>query len=198
NRDGVLDQDLDLNEIQWELLDNYFIGLNMSLIIITWYFIIYQWTSIHENGDYGYWISLGVKRNKFYVTTIVTYILSVFVTMVVSYLVITSIGGLKFETQDSIIIFLTTISFIVLLTGSASILSEIVSKNEIASPIFLISFLLGHYILQDSDNLASEILFPSYRFANYDFLLNLIVPLITGLILVFGGYKLNIRREIEI
>jgi hypothetical protein len=109
-----------------------------------------------------------------------------------------SIGGLGFDLKDNLMIYLITLAFLVLLTGVASILSETISKNEIISPVFLVLYLFGNYSMKDSDNLISQIVFPSYHLADYNILLSLILPLFLGIALIFVGYKMNLRREIEI
>lgn len=198
NKNGFTDSTTDVMQIQWNLLDDYVLGLNISIIIIAWYYIVFLWSSIHKNGDYGYWISLGVKREKFFLTSVLTFVLGVFFAVLSSYLVLTTVGGLDFNVQDTVSIYLILLTNIILLTGVAWILTELINNFEIVSVIFLGAFGISNFVFRDNDNLIFKILLPTFNLADYDLIFNFLIPLVIGLGLLFGSYKLNLKREIEI
>ncbi|MCE7735607.1 MAG: hypothetical protein GPJ54_12060 [Candidatus Heimdallarchaeota archaeon] len=198
NSNGFTNLENDIMQKQWDLLDDFAFGLNVAIILVTWYFIINHWTTIHNNGDYGYWITLGVQRDKFFITSVLTFVTSIFFAVLSSFLIITTVGGLDFEPQDLFFLHLIFLSNIILLAGFAWLLTELISNMELGSGIFFVTIGLGNFIFRDNDNLIFKVLYPTFHFANYDLVFNLVLPLIIGLSLLFVSYKLNLKREIEI
>lgn len=195
---GFTNPDRDIMQNQWVLVDDFAFGLNVAIILVTWYFIINQWTTIHNNGDYGYWVTLGVQRDKFFITSAFTFVTGIFFAVLSSFLVITTVGGLDFDPQDMFFLHLIFLSNIIMLAGFAWVVSEFITSMELASGIFFATIGLGNFLFRDSNSSIFKVLYPTFQLANYDLVLNLLLPLIIGLSLLFVSYKMNLKREIEI
>ncbi len=186
------------SKINFNLLEDYFIGLKVASILIITYFLTFQWSNIHRNGDYGYWISLGVKREKFYFTTALFFISMLFINAILSFTVLRTIGGLKFTLVDDITILLVILSTLILMVGIAWVIEEVITKPELSSGIFLSFWAVNFQLNRNEDNLLSDILFAESHISESSWPIHVITPLLIGLGLLYIGFYLNKRREIEI
>ncbi|OLS28379.1 MAG: hypothetical protein HeimC2_07250 [Candidatus Heimdallarchaeota archaeon LC_2] len=186
------------SDIHFDMLKEYLIGLKVASIIITSYFLTFHWSHIHRNGEYGYWISLGVKREKFYITTALFFISILFLNVIFSFIVLRTIGGLKFAFLDDLMILSIIFASMILMIGIAWVVGELVKKPELSSAIFLIFYGLNFQFNLNEENLLSDILFGESHIKNSNLLIHFLSPLVIGLVMIYLGYYLNKMREIEI
>ena len=186
------------SDIHFDLLKEYLVGLKLASILIISYFLTFHWSNIHRNGDYGYWISLGVKREKFYLTTVLFFISILFVNVILSFTVLRTLGGLKFRLVDDLMILSIIFASMILMIGIARVIGEFVKKPELSSAIYLIFYGLNFQYNLNEDNIISDILFPESHLKDNNLLVHLLSPMLIGFGLIYLGFYLNKRREIEI
>lgn len=186
------------SNINFDLLEEYLIGLKVASILIVAYFLTFQWSNIHRNGDYGYWISLGVKREKFFFTTALFFISILFINAILSFTILRTIGGLKFALVDDANILLVILSTLVLMIGVAWVIGEVITKPELSSGVYLIFWAVNFQLYRNEDNLISDVLFAESHIGESSWLIHVLTPLVIGLGLIYFGFYLNKRREIAI
>ena len=82
--------------------------------------------------------------------------------------------------------------------GIAWFMGELVKKPELSSAIYLIFYGLSFQFNLNEDNLISDILFAESHLKDNNPLIHFLTPLLIGLALIYLGFRLNKRREIEI
>jgi hypothetical protein len=188
----------EIEDVQFEFLDNYLLWAKIPLVIILSYLVTYQWAIIKKNGSFGYWLSLGVNRSYFFTQSLKTFSFNVFLGNLLGFLIILYPGGLSLSFSEILILLLLIFSSNFLLIGFALLFAEIIRIPEFASLLFMTLMGLNLAFNRNNNNLLSMIFLSEFQFINGSILISLLLSFLIGVTSVIGALKLHQRKDIEI
>ena len=67
-----------VRNMTFDLIDNYLSATNITMLILLAFFVSYRWSAMLTDASYGFWITLGVNKTKFYLQTTFKFLVVLF------------------------------------------------------------------------------------------------------------------------
>lgn len=128
----------DVETRQSWVIDNYLFSVNIVLLILLGFFVSYRWSNMQFNGSYGFWITLGVNRTKYYINATIKFVLLFYFGVAIGLTQIMFLNNMLNDLFFFLTLNLLILSHIGLLVGIAVLLGNIVRSPEIASLLYVL------------------------------------------------------------
>lgn len=186
-----------VNNYQFSLLQNYIFNFQLVYAIMCSFFLTYRWTSMKKDMTYGYWLTQGIDRKRFFIRSTFSFMLHGFAGSLLGLLLIVFGGGAIVGIADIFKIILLLFINLSLITSTAILLGEIINNPEFAMMLFVIIYALIIIIGQTSSN-ACNTFADSINIANSSCLINFMITLLVAIIIYGGAYKLHLSKDVAL
>jgi len=187
-----------LQDFRLDLIDTFLTSSKVAMIILVSFFVCYRWANMLNDGSYGFWLSTGVNRRKFFIRTGIKL---TFTFVLAQYLGITMIlyqNSIQLPILLIIQLALGIISNVIFILILAVFLSNWLRNPEFASITYLtiMGFNIG---FNSSSKSPLAMIFQSdlaYRTDNA--IIAFIISLIISSILLIITLRLHVSQDIDI
>lgn len=187
-----------IQEMQKTAIIDYFDIIKLSLVILVSFFITYRWASIHKDGSYGYFLTQGINRKRFYLISVGYFLGLSFVFTWLGFLIILNFGGLSFS-WTSVIFYTFTLFAIVLLILSFSILlAQVIKIPELAATGVSIIVIANSNFNSNVDSFIAKMLNPELNILAGNSILPLITSILVSMIMMLLGYLAHVKIDVEL
>lgn len=180
------------------IIQEYLIVSKMTLVALSSFFITYRWSLMEKNRNYGYWLTQGVNRSKFFLKSKIAFTLMGYFGVVIGLFLVIQFGGVALPTtlrlQLYTIVFVNTF----LLISMAIFIGEIVANPELSLLTLLFIYVISFFISNNSDNFISLLFFGDLHFANDNYISAMIFSFILGIILFLISLRIHTKRGIDL
>ncbi len=179
------------------LLLRFLLGVKIAIIVISGIFVVFRWSQIQSNGSYGYWVSLGLDRDVFYLYSFLVFLLYFYASVILGYISIGMMGGPVITIFSIITSFALIFSSVLNMFGLGVIIAEIF-KNPPLAMITYIGILGGNFFFNQSRNFLFLVFQSDLSVGTTDVLSTFVLSVATGVLLMLIGRAMHLRAEIEL
>ncbi len=169
-------------------LYNFSKGIIIGIIILTNIFIIYRWLIHRINGSYGYWLSMGIDRQKFIIYTVIYFMFYNSISIIIGILIIQLQYGVHIGFLQTFLLILRLISDLILILGMSLLICEVIKSPSIATFLFLGINTLIFYLLERNASINKILL------SNIFIIFNILF----GLLFIAIAIYLQLRAEFDL
>jgi len=187
-----------LQAIQTDFIIEFLFGAKIGLIMLASFLTVYRWGIIQSDGHYGYWVSTGVNRRKFYFYSIAGFLIYSYLGIIIGYGVIINMGGIHLSLSDHFILFILLFTSTINLFGLAIVTAEIINNALIAPVVFIGISGLNLIFNNNMDNIFNILFLPEFHFQSESSSIALIASLLFGIILMVTGLYFHEKAELEL
>ncbi|MHA2028267.1 MAG: hypothetical protein ACW99A_04095 [Candidatus Kariarchaeaceae archaeon] len=188
-----------VDDQQNDLIDTYLLSTKLSLVILLAFFLCYRWSTMQNDGSYGYWITQGVNRRKFFIETIYKFMAVIYFGIFAGLLGLIYLNGIYLEFLLFLKLNLLIISHIFILLSIGIIIGVLVKNPESASLLFIILFGIN-YAFNTSDTIWNKLLQSDlqYKATEGDLWFSLIASLGLGFIISIISLRVHLTLDMEL
>lgn len=185
---------------QNDLIDNYLLAVKLTLVILLAFFLCYRWSTMQNDGSYGYWLTQGVNRRKFFIETIYKFLVVIYFGVFIGLLGLIYLNGLYLDFQSFAMLNLLIISHILLLISVGIIIGVLTKNPESASLMFIIIFGINYAFNNASDSLLNNILQSDLQYNKSigDVWLSLVGAVGVGFTLLITALRTHLSLDMEL
>lgn len=184
--------------LEHAMLDNYLQATAITLSFVISYFVIFKWVLMKTDGTYGFWLTQGISRTKYYFYTIIKLVGVVLVGYLIGFLFITQLAGIAMSTSEEILFVLLMISNILSIFSLAIVLSELITDPELAAIIFLTISGFNLFFNTNYNSIFHKILLSDRHYDSNAGWGVLVLSLIYSGLMFFAGFRVHIKRSIDL
>ncbi|MCY3410658.1 MAG: hypothetical protein INQ03_03375 [Candidatus Heimdallarchaeota archaeon] len=193
-------------EINKESLDNYIfmktdtilIYQEVSIIIMLAFFICYRWSSVQADKSYGFWMTLGIKRRKYYMLSMSKFLTIIYSSVFLSILIIIYISRITFDLDIFFKLILLALSNVLLLITLAFLFGTVITNPELAAILYMTILITNVFAITNEDSIIHLLFRPLLHYKLDDGWIGLAISIILAVITFFIGLKLHERMDIEV
>ena len=180
-------------------IDNFLIAFKVTLLFLAAFLVLYRWSVNLKNGNYGYWLTLGIKREVLYLFVLGTLSLRLILSFLIPFLFLMIITGVTLSFSKILFLILLECVSIVFLVAFSLFLAESIEISELAVSTFVLTYAIL-FIVQGSSLLYYLRYLPLAEFEYNTSLpiIPLLLSLVGTIIFSFAGYFLHKRHDIEL
>lgn len=186
-----------ITQYQYDMIDNYLLYSKLTIVILISFFISYRWTSMQNDGSFGFWLTLGISRSRFYFLTVTKTLFIFYVSDVLGLISIIYINGLQFEPDVLILLNLLVLLNLLGIIGTAILISSVIPNPELASLSFLLLMMTNIILNTNYSSIFHQILNSDLHYA-VDSGISLVLAGITALVINILSYRILISMDMEI
>lgn len=185
-------------EDQYDSISNFLSISKVVLAVLCAFFITYKWTVINKDGSYGYFLTQGVNRDKFFIRSAGMFYLNGIFGIVLGLLTLIYMGGMDLSTSILLKIILLSISSTLLVISISVLLGEILSLPELSSVIVIVLFGSSLNLDEADNSFLYKTLRSEQLFADKSILVPFSLSFGLGLIFILMAYFFHKRQEVEL
>lgn len=184
---------------QNDLIDGYLIAVKLTLVILLAFFLCYRWSTMQNDGSYGYWLTQGVNRRKFFIETIYKFIAVIYFGIFAGLMSLIYLNGIYLEFSSFIMLNLLILSHVLLLISVGIIIGVFTKNPESAALLFIIGFAIN-YAFNTSSTILNKMLQSDLQYKEKigDVWLSLVSSVGLGVILVVTSLKVHLNLDMEL
>jgi len=169
----------------------------LTMVVLIGYILTFRFSKGQDNGIYGYWLALGLDRERFFIYTTIS--LTLFSTIGIYAGVLSNVlfFSLYLPVVDMLILFLLILISQLFLIVLILSLDEIIEWSEIT----LVSVLLPYFLINsfiDTTTLPGAILFAENTIVSGEWLMPMIFQLVAAIILFYFAFSMHQSKDIEL
>lgn len=195
---GTSDHASILLDYQYNALEVYLGITKLTLAVMCAFFITYRWTVINKDGSYGYLLTQGIDRGKFFFRSASMFILNGYIGILSGILVLNFLGGMYLKLDVFFWLILLSFSSTLLVVSTAIILGETLSLPELSSFIVVIIFGLNTSLNNDDSSIWYKFMKSELLFSESTPILAFILSFGVGSILMVSSYFLHKKLDVEL
>ncbi|MHA2055232.1 MAG: hypothetical protein ACW99F_16760 [Candidatus Hodarchaeales archaeon] len=195
--DSGVSTSVDIMKLQVDIIDDYLLAFNLTVVLLLAFFLCYRWSSMQNDGSYGYWITQGVRKPRFYLEAVVRFTINIYSSAFLGLLIIFYLNGIYLETLDFILLNLLMVSHILLVILIAIFIGNIVKNPELAA-LSYISILGINYSANTNKNSLSHQIFQSdFQYSTDNGWVALVSSLVVAVVLLVLTLRLHTRLDVD-
>ncbi len=187
-----------VRNMNYDLIDRYLETTNITMLILLAFFVSYRWAAMLQNASYGFWITLGVNKKKFYLQTTLKFMLVLFLSNFFGLLVLIYMNQITLEFMVIIKLILLVGANLGIFIGIAIIFGNFIKNPELAALSFIIFSVLNIAFNADIDGILHQILMSSFYYRYESAWIALILSLIMGVLINLITMQLHVRMDMEL
>ncbi|MCE7737542.1 MAG: hypothetical protein GPJ54_21810 [Candidatus Heimdallarchaeota archaeon] len=187
-------------DYQNDVIDNYLIAVKLTLVILLAFFLCYRWSTMQNDGSYGYWITQGVNRRKFFIETIYKFLAVIYFGIFAGLLSLFYVNGIYLEFSNFIMLNLLIVSHVLLLISVGIIIGVFTKNPESAALFFIIGFGINYAFNNKASSLLNKVLQSDlqYKADIGDVWLSLVSSIVLGIILILTSLRVHLKLDMEL
>jgi hypothetical protein len=127
-----------ISQIPLNAIDQYLLGTKITIIVLLAFFLCYRWSNMQNDGSYGFWLTLGVNRRKFYSRTLTKFILLLYIGQVVGLHMIFYLNQFVLDFDLMVKLLLLMLINITFIVSLAVFFGNLIQTPEFSALIYLI------------------------------------------------------------
>lgn len=149
---------------QLDAIDAYMLAFFAPIVILMAFFVSYRWSTMQTEGGYGFWLTLGINRRKFFIRTVLKFILLLYIGVLLGLLTIFYLNQMYLEPMMFILLNLLILSHLLLITGVSILLGGMIKNPESAAIFYIILMGLNYVFNTDSENFLNMLLNSAFQY----------------------------------
>jgi hypothetical protein len=187
-----------VRNLNFDLIDSYLEATNITMLILLAFFISYRWSAMLYDASYGFWITLGVNKTKFYLSTVFKFLFILFLSNFFGLIMIIYMNQMTLDFMIIIQLILLVVSNLGLYIGVAILFGNIIKNPELAALSFIIFSVLNIAFNVSVDSIQHMVFMSSFYYQYENSWLALILSLIVGVLINFITMQMHIRMDMEL
>lgn len=159
----VFTQELIMSK-QLDAIDDYMLAFFAPIVILMAFFVSYRWSTMQTEGGYGFWLTLGINRRKFFVRTVLKFLFLLYIGILLGMLTIFYLNQMYLEPMMFIILNLLILSHLLFITGVSILLGGMVKNPESAAIFYIILMGLNYVFNTDSENFLNMLFNSAFQY----------------------------------
>lgn len=185
-------------ENQYESISTFLSLSKLMFAIICAFFITYRWTVINKDGSYGYFLTQGVNRDKFFIRSAGVFYLNGILGIILGIFTLNYMGGMHLSMSTLFKIVLLTLSSTLLIISISVLLGEVLSLPELSSFIVILTFGLINNIDESENSFLFKVFRSEQLFTSNSILVPFVLSFGLGLILIIFAFFFHKKQEVEL
>lgn len=182
----------------YEALSDYFQITKLALAVMCAFFITYRWTVINKDGSYGYMLTQGIDRGKFFIRSAYMFLVSAYAGILAGILILNYLGGINLAFDVFIWVVILSFSSTLLIVSTAIFLGELLSLPELSSLIVVLIFGLNINLNTSKSSIWFKLLQSDLLFADNNPIIPFVLSFGLGSVFMVGGYILHKKSDVEL
>lgn len=149
---------------QLDAIDAYMLAFFAPIVILMAFFVSYRWSTMQTEGGYGFWLTLGINRRKFFIRTVLKFIFLLYIGVLLGLLTIFYLNQMYLEPMMFIKLNLLILSHLLLITGVSILLGGMIKNPESAAIFYIILMGLNYVFNTDSENFLNMLLNSAFQY----------------------------------
>lgn len=149
---------------QLDAIDAYMLAFFAPIVILMAFFVSYRWSTMQTEGGYGFWLTLGINRRKFFIRTVLKFIFLLYIGVLLGLLTIFYLNQMYLEPMMFILLNLLILSHLLLITGVSILLGGMIKNPESAAIFYIILMGLNYVFNTDSENFLNMLLNSAFQY----------------------------------
>ena len=187
-----------INNMNFDLIDSYLEVTNITMLILLAFFISYRWSAMLQDASYGFWITLGVNKNKFYLQTVFKFMLFLFLSNLFGLITLIYMNQMTLEFIIIIKLILLLVANLGIFIGVAVIFGNFIKNPELAALSFIIFAVLNIAFNTDVDSILHLIFMSSFYYRYESAWFALVLSLFVGVVINLITMRLHVRMDMEL
>ena len=187
-----------IEEIQRNAIVDYLTTIKLVWAILVSFFITFRWSTIHKDGSYGYFLTQGINRKRFFGLSVSYFLILSFLFTFLGFLIIIKFGGLSFFLPSLFFFTVTLFSIIIFILSLSILFAQIIKIPELASILSSIVIIANSSFNSNVDSFISRVINPELNILAGNSVLPLITSLVLSTVFVFLGYIFHLKIDVEL
>lgn len=187
-----------IRNMNFDLIDSYLEATNITMLLLLAFFISYRWSAMLQNASYGFWITLGVNKNKFYIQTTFRFMLVLFLSNLFGLIILIYMNQMTIEFSIIIKLILLLGANLGIFIGVAIIFGNFIKNPELAALSFIIFTVLNIAFNTDFDSILNLIFMSSFHYRFESAWFAFILSLFVGVLINVTTMRLHVRMDMEL
>lgn len=189
---------LNSTQVQKDLIISYLTVAKITLIILTSFFICYRWSTMEKNRNYGYWLTQGVRREAFYIKTIVGFLVTGLTGILAGLSILIIYDGFYLHLAEFSNLFILLVINVITILSLSILIGELIENPELAMIVNNIFFgLLTAYAIS-RDGIMKQIFFGDLVFDDEPFITTFLYSGIVMVIITSFGLIIHKNKDFDL
>ena len=182
---------------QFDIVDNYLIALKLTLTILLAFFLCYRWSTMQNDGSYGYWLTQGVNRRRFFLQTTYKFLFTIYFGSAIGLILVFYLNGINLGILMFFNLNILLISHLLVLVTAGIIIGNTVKNPESASLIFIVLFGANAVFNNNDGSILHKILQSDMQY-RFDPFISLILSIGLSALITLVSLRIHLKLDLEL
>jgi len=178
-------------------IDDYIIAEKICTYVIIAYFFTHKWTAMKSDGNFAFWIALGINRRKFFIRTILKFFTLILLGQVLGLAIVLYFNYYMSDPLYIFVIVLGLASHLLLALALSLILSSIMDQPEISSLGYLFIMMIIYFLFIDNTSVFNKIFHSDLQYKFETGWISMLGALVLSVILYTVSYRIYSEMDIS-